>query len=68
MTFTLTIELGNDAMKSPRHVAKALKEVAARLNADGFGQERGDSGYFTESIRDVNGNTVGNYVARKVVA
>ena len=55
-------------MKLPRHVAKALKEVAARLNTDGFGQKRGDSGYFTESIRDVNGNTVGNYVARKVVA
>lgn len=65
MYFNLKIELGNDAMKSPHHVAYALKQIASRISFEGFGQSRGELGTFTESIRDVNGNTVGHYVVTK---
>jgi hypothetical protein len=49
--FTLTIELGNDAMQSGEDVANALVEIAADLRV---GQESG-------RIRDYNGNTVGSW-------
>jgi|GEM_PF-6440774 len=32
--FTLTIELGNDMMRTGRDVARTLREVARRLEAD----------------------------------
>ena len=52
--FILRIELGNDAMKTKRDIAKALREVAAKVAAgktDGY-------------IMDANGNKVGEYTAR----
>lgn len=49
--FNLHIELGNDAMSSHDDIADALNEVAGRVVS---GQEDG-------AIRDVNGNTVGNW-------
>lgn len=50
--FSLKIELGNAAMQSGPDVARALREVADRIE---HGLEaRG-------SIRDENGNTVGTY-------
>ena len=49
--FTLTIELGNDAMRSKRDVAKALEVVADRLRSQ----------VAEGKIRDVNGNTVGSF-------
>jgi len=49
--FTLSIELGNDAMSGPCDVAEALESVASKLRA---GQESG-------RIRDTNGNTVGEF-------
>jgi hypothetical protein len=51
-TFTLTIELGNDAMRKRRHVASALRDVA-----NAIGQGQADEG----RIRDENGNTVGRW-------
>lgn len=50
--FELNITLGNDAMQSGPDVARALREVADRIE-DGL-EARGP-------IRDANGNTVGQY-------
>ncbi len=61
-SFTITLELGNDAMQTPRHVAAALIAVAARLRTHGFGQQCA-GGYCTESVMDINGNRVGSYKA-----
>ena len=57
MDFALRIELGNDAMKTRSHLAKALREVAERLEKDSSRELRGDG-----SIKDINGNTVGGWV------
>ena len=51
-TFKLTIELGNDAMRTHKHVARALRAVANSV-ADGE---------ISHVIRDDNGNTVGQWV------
>lgn len=63
MKFKLEIELENDAMQDQHDVAKALKDVAERLNklvSTRFGP------YGLEGkIKDLNGNTVGKW---KVVA
>ena len=50
-TFTLAITLGNDAMKTRTDINRALREVIAQ-------NKRGVSGGI---IRDVNGNTVGEW-------
>lgn len=50
--FELYIELGNDAMRSPRHVASALRKAAERLCQ--FSSDEG-------SIYDLNGNVVGRF-------
>lgn len=53
--FTLSIDLGNAAMRGPEHVAAALRDVAEDLHsAGGFGGSPG-------RIRDANGNTVGEW-------
>lgn len=51
MTFKLTIRLGNDAMQTREDVAEALVRVAEKLRA----------GLETTTIRDLNGNTVGEW-------
>lgn len=50
--FKLKIEMGNAAMLNRRDVARALKEVAAKLNARNGTEGR---------IMDENGNTVGSW-------
>jgi hypothetical protein len=59
MTFTLGIRLGNDAMQTPHDVAAVLRKVADRLDVQAglLGAVREES-----SIRDLNGNTVGEWV------
>jgi hypothetical protein len=54
-TFTLTIDLGNDAMQTPQDVAEALRGIAEDLDerVGVFPERRG--------VRDGNGNTVGRY-------
>lgn len=54
-TFTLEISLGNDGMTRGTHVAQALHELAKRLNE--VEKPRPDAA----RIRDVNGNTVGEW-------
>jgi hypothetical protein len=53
MKFTLTIELGNEAMQSHEDIARALEDVIERLRLATH-VENG-------SIRDDNGNTVGRW-------
>lgn len=53
MKFLLTIEMGNEAMRTPEDVAEALMKVGtklARRESDGVGV-----------ISDANGNTVGKW-------
>lgn len=58
MTFTLDINIGNDAMQSSDDLAAALRRIADQLEtypldhlfSDGPGR-----------IHDLNGNTVGRY-------
>lgn len=50
-TFSIEITLGNAAMQTQEDVAAALERVAKRLKG---GDEEG-------SIKDINGNTVGNF-------
>jgi len=56
MKFTLDIDLGNDAMRSPEDIAHALETVAHRLRNESDGD--------TAPIRDTNGNTVGEWAYR----
>jgi len=50
--FKLEIEMGNDAMNGPDDLARALRRVAEQI-------EEQDPMCF--EIRDVNGNTVGEF-------
>ena len=51
----LEIELGNDAMKLPTHVAEALAAVAKQIPH--VVMSKG----ITTKIKDTNGNTVGSW-------
>lgn len=53
--FTLTIELGNDAMQTDVDLADTIHKVAREV-ADGWSD--GD-------VRDANGNTVGHFVRER---
>jgi len=54
--FELKIELGNDAMQTPRDVAFVLKKLASKLDDMG-GFALVDGG----KIMDANGNSVGKW-------
>lgn len=51
-TFTLTIELGNEAMSGPDALAEALRQVADDIE---LRKE------YPRNISDCNGNTVGSW-------
>lgn len=50
--FDLYITLGNSEMSEPEHIAEALRATATKV----------EQGKTEGIIKDVNGNTVGNYV------
>ena len=56
-TFTLTIELGDDAMQNNFDVSEALRETAEHVELSAHPDLYRDSGI----IKDVNGNTVGRW-------
>lgn len=56
MTFTLTIELGNDAMQTTDDIATALEAVAVQLQRSGAINPE-----YQQKVRDRNGNTVGRW-------
>lgn len=57
-TFTTTIHLGNEAMQTPLDVARALRRIADKLDADEV--EKWYLGTF-QTIHDDNGNDVGRW-------
>lgn len=57
-TFTLKIELGNDAMQAPPDVAEALRRTARDVDVWAVWPDTDDN--YTD-IRDENGNTVGSW-------
>ncbi len=62
MTFTLTIETGNDAMQTFPDIAGALLKLATLLRGYGeISQTCWDGG----KIRDLNGNSVGRWEMSK---
>lgn len=58
-TFTIKIDLGNDAMQHPDDVAAVLREISEQLSGEPFFHTG-----FSRKIRDANGNTVGTYWAQ----
>lgn len=65
MTFTLSIELGNEAMLTYNDLALALRAVAANLGIDGDDKiEDADDWDRRGVIRDLNGNRVGQWEAK----
>lgn len=54
MTFRLNIEIGNESMSEPQHVAAALEDAARRV-------ERSELQEGWAPIMDANGNTVGRF-------
>lgn len=50
-TFTLNIDLGNDAMQTAEDIDEALRSIAAKVLR----------GKLSGSIVDANGNTVGRW-------
>ena len=57
MKFTLTIELGNDAMETLQDVSEAFEQSREGLMDDGEPLGTGDSCH----VVDTNGNTVGKW-------
>lgn len=60
------IELGNDAMSRPAHLADALRRVAYELETIGSERLEGPRAHKlypadSRSIRDINGNRVGTW-------
>jgi hypothetical protein len=62
--FTLKIKLGNAAMLTGEDIARALREVARRVEAEIGPEELTNKVTYKASIRDINGNTVGEWRAR----
>jgi len=65
MNFTLNIKLGeHDAMQHVHDVAEALHAVASTLQAHGIETSADELDAYdrSQNIRDVNGNTVGNWM------
>jgi hypothetical protein len=59
MKFQLHIDLGNTAMQDNHDVAKALRDVADRLNR--FTSSGWSPYALTGTIKDANGNAVGGW-------
>ena len=58
MKLRVTINLGNDAMRTGRNVSDALREVATRVSV--FEDGPIDAAVVEDiKVKDVNGNTVG---------
>jgi hypothetical protein len=55
-TFTLEIELGDDAMRKPSHIAEALRELANK-----FDEMESSTSRESGKILDDNGNSCGEW-------
>ena len=66
MKFTLTIELGNEAMSDGAAIAAALRKEASVIeHYDEGGLARWDGKGLSSSFRDTNGNKVGKWKVTK---
>lgn len=68
MRFTLTIELGNDAMKNGDDLCKALRDVGQRIAVVLYRDVEislATAAPLTRPIKDENGNTVGKWAIEK---
>jgi len=54
-TFTLEIQMGNDAMQGPEDVARALTKIGEALFINGLPHDE------PRVVRDDNGNRVGSF-------
>jgi len=54
--FILKIDIGNDAMKTPRDICRTLREIADNITDTRINDLR----HF-QSVRDVNGNRIGQF-------
>jgi hypothetical protein len=61
MKFTLTIELGNDAMQSYQDLRDALKQVATKLGSRQHCMKGTPSDGDGSKVMDENGNSVGEW-------
>jgi len=61
MKFVLEIEMGNDAVQTPRDVAFVLKRAAVSVSR----VEDWHESYKEARILDANGNTIGQWEIRK---
>ena len=59
--FTLVIDMGNAAMLSRRDLARALEGLAEKIKTGGMPLKSADGILTTGNIRDLNGNTVGQW-------
>lgn len=59
--FTLVIDMGNAAMLSRRDLARALEGLAEKIKTGGMPLKDPDGFLTTGNIRDLNGNTVGQW-------
>ncbi len=60
INFRLRLDLGNDAMRTPADIARALRETADQI--DQSSNLYGIAHY--QNIRDDNGNTIGQYAVK----
>ncbi len=61
MTFTLTIETGNDAMQTDGDIGRALSALGHKFKIGTDGPDIRDGG----KIMDLNGNSVGRWEMSK---
>ena len=54
--FILKIDIGNDAMKTPRDICRTLREIADNIKDARINDLR-----HYQSVRDVNGNRIGQF-------
>lgn len=64
MEFTLSIRLGNAAMQTPADIALALRETADKIADPMLRDTYAEATPYAGRIRDVNGNTVGEWEVR----
>src|SRR5262245_7185371 len=61
MKLTLTISLGNEAMRTAGDIAATLRRIAVDLDDNDDGQPLTEVDRGGDAIRDLNGNPVGSW-------
>lgn len=64
--FILKIETGNDAMRTNRDLARALKEQSEKVKCQDILSQAKKYGSIDGKIMDRNGNTVGSWQVKEI--